>query len=94
MATPISGSFFTDVSIDQATLKVPETSLELYRTTEPWSGFGIIETFTTSGIHNNCINKGVTIDAVYDLDGKISSTTSRGIKIIRTSDGTTRKVMR
>lgn len=94
IATPISGNFFSDVPINQATLKVPETSLESYRTTEPWSGFGTIEAFSTSGINNNYINREVTIDAVYDLDGKISSTTSRGIKIIRTSDGTTRKVMR
>ena len=94
IATPISGNFFSDVPINQATLKVPETSLEAYRTTEPWSGFGTIEAFSTSGINNNYINREVTIDAVYDLDGKISSTTSRGIKIVRMSDGTTRKVKR
>lgn len=94
IATPISGNFFSDVPINQATLKVPETSLEAYRTTEPWSGFGTIEAFSTSGINNNYINREVTIDAVYDLDGKISSTTSRGMKIVRMSDGTTRKVKR
>ena len=92
--TPISGTFFTQVPLDLATLYVPDASLESYRGTSPWSGFGTIEPISPSGIDDINASKEATIDAIYDLDGKISSTTSRGIKIVRMSDGTTKKVLR
>ena len=37
-----SNSPFDNTSIENATLHVPATSLELYRTTKPWSDFGTI----------------------------------------------------
>ena len=91
---PISGDFFGYTPIDQATIYVPEASLEAYKTTSPWSGFGTILPITSVGINYNTANKEVMIDAVYDLDGKRSNGTSRGLNIIRMSDGTTRKVMK
>ena len=94
IATPINGDFFSGTPIDQATLYVLETSLDAYRTTSPWSGFGTILPITSVGINYNTANKEVTIDAVYNLDGKRSNGTSRGLNIIRMSDGTTRKVMK
>ena len=92
--TPINGDFFVFTPIDQATLYVMEASLDAYQTTSPWSGFGTIQPITSTGINYNTANKEVTIDAVYDLDGKRSNGTSRGLNIIRMSDGTTRKVMK
>ena len=71
-----------------------EASLDAYQTTSPWSGFGTILPITSTGINYNTANKEVTIDAVYDLDGKRSNGTSRGLNIVRMSDGTTRKVMK
>ena len=94
IATPINGDFFYNTPFDQATLYVLEASLDAYRTTSPWSGFGTILPITSTGINYNTANKEVTIDAVYDLDGKRSNGTSRGLNIIRMSDGTTRKVMK
>ena len=94
IATPIDGNFFSETPIDQATLYVLEASLDAYKTTNPWSGFGKILPITSTGINYNTANKEVTIDAVYDLDGKRSNGTSRGLNIIRMSDGTTRKVMK
>ena len=94
IATPINGDFFYNTPFDQATLYVLEASLDAYRTTSPWSGFGTILPITSVGINYNTANKEVTIDAVYDLDGKRSNGTSRGLNIIRMSDGTTRKVMK
>ena len=92
--TPISGDFFREVYIDKATLKVPEASLVSYRATSPWSGFGTILPISLSGINDVNANKEATIDAIYDIDGKISTPTSRGIKIVRMSDGTTKKVLK
>ena len=94
IATPINGDFFYETPIDQATLYVPEASLEAYKTTYEWNMFGTILPITSTGINYNTANKEVTIDAVYDLDGKRSNGTSRGLNIIRMSDGTTRKVMK
>ena len=94
IATPIKDDFFPGTPIDQATLYVLEASLDAYRTKWPWSGFGAILPITSNGINYNTANKEVTIDAVYDLDGKRSNGTSRGLNIIRMSDGTTRKVMK
>ena len=92
--TPINGYFFYETPIYHATLYVPDASLDAYRTTSPWRGFGKILPITSTGINYNTANKEVTIDAVYDLDGKRSNGTSRGLNIIRMSDGTTRKVMK
>ena len=92
--TPISGDMFNSSPIENATLYVPDASLESYRGTSPWSGFGTIEPISPSGIDDINASKEATIDAIYDLDGKISSTTSRGIKIVSMSDGTTKKVLR
>ena len=91
--TPRYGSLFEFSPIDQATLYVPEASLDAYKTTSPWSGFGTILPINASGIKNNTTVKPVTVDAVYDLDGKRTNG-YRGINIIRMSDGTTKKVMK
>lgn len=92
--TAIKGGFFFDVPFQQATLYVPEASLESYKTTSPWSNFGTILPITSTGIKNTSAIKSNTIDAVYDLDGKRSNGTNRGVNIIRMTDGTTRKVMK
>lgn len=92
--TAKSGDFFIDSPIDQATLYVPEASLESYKTTSPWSDFGTILPITATGIEDNTAAKSNTIDAIYDLDGKRSNGANRGMNIIRMTDGTTRKVMK
>ena len=66
----IKGGVFFDVPFQQATLYVPEASLESYKTTSPWSNFGTILPITSTGIENTSAIKSNTIDAVYDLDGK------------------------
>ena len=92
--TAIEGSFFPFTPIDQATLYVPEASLESYRTTADWNGFGIILPISSSGIENNTIVKSDAIGAIYDLDGKRSNGARRGLHIMRMTDGTIKKVMR
>ena len=42
MPTAIKGDFFPSTPIDQATLYVPKASLDSYKSTYPWSGFGTI----------------------------------------------------
>ena len=94
MTNVIEGYFFSATPINQATLYVPEASLESYKSTSPWSRFGTILPITATDIQNNAAEKSATLDAIYDLDGKRNNGTGHGMKIIRMTDGTTKKVMK
>ena len=83
-----------------ATLYVPESAIEKYRTTSPWSGFWTIVGLTQDmidGIDNLRADEANGSDdtetARYDAQGRRLSAPQRGINIIRMSDGTTKKVL-
>ena len=84
-------SFETPASL---TLHVPASSLEAYKTTNPWSNFGTIVALTDEEVGVKTIdNEQLTIDNVYDLSGRQQRKMQKGINIIRMSDGTTKKVL-
>ena len=92
---PISAnSIFSGDPINKATLYVPEASLNSYKTTSPWSGFGTILAIKSSGIETNTVGTSATMDAIYNLEGKRIGGIKRGMNILRMSDGTTRKIMK
>ena len=87
---------FRETNIESATLYVPAASLEAYKSTKPWSGFGTIVGLTEDEIDavEDVQAAGVAAEADrYDLQGHIIAKPQKGINIIRTSDGTTRKVL-
>ena len=94
---PELGNNVFDISHYNATLHVPEVSLEAYNTTEQWMDFGIIVALTDSdptptgikGINNDVM----TGERYYSIDGKQIATPQRGLNIIRTNDGTTKKIV-
>ena len=94
---PELGNNVFDSSHYDATLHVPEVSLEAYNTTEQWMDFGIIVALTDSdptpigikGINNDIM----TGERYYSIDGKRIATPQRGLNIIRMNDGTTKKVV-
>lgn len=91
--TAIKENFlFRFTPIEQATLYVPEASLESYKTTSPWSEFGTILPISSTGIESPAISE-PTIEAIYNLEGKRLNNMGRGVNILRMSDGTTRKVL-
>ena len=92
--TAIEGDFFNGTPIEQATLYVPESSLDSYKATSPWSSFGTILPISTTGIGEIATEEGASIDAIYNLEGKRGNGISRGLSIIRMSDCTTRKVLK
>ena len=92
--TAIEGNFFSSTPIGQATLYVPESSLLSYQSTSPWSSFGTILPISTTGIGEIATDGDACIDAIYDIGGKRGNGISRGLNIIRMSDGTTRKVLK
>lgn len=89
---------FLDVPIVNATLHVPAASVEAYRTTTPWSGFGKIVALTDNDPKPTSVNSLKTEEkatpvATYSIDGRRLSQPQRGLNIIRMSDGSTKKVM-
>ena len=92
---PATGSdAFKNVNITSATLYVPEVSLDAYKTTEPWSGFGNIVPIEATEIQNiDITNEGQKISEIFTLDGKPQNELQKGINIVKYSDGTTKKVM-
>ena len=92
---PIGDNFiFDNAPINEATLYVPEASLNSYKTTFPWSDFGKILAIKSTGIETNTVGTSATVDAIYNLEGKRIGGIKRGMNILRMSDGTTRKIMK
>ena len=80
-----------------ATLHVPESSLDAYRSADWWMYFGSIVALTDddpkpTGIQS--VNSNVIpVEHYYSLDGKQTTIPQRGLNIIRMSDGTIKKVV-
>jgi hypothetical protein len=93
----LEGDVFGYGYYSNATLHVPEGSLDVYRSAEWWMYFGSIVALTDDdpkptgiqGVNSNVIPVG----HYYSLDGKQTTIPQRGINIIRMSDGTTKKVV-
>ena len=74
---------FNNSNIGSATLHVLAGSVEKYKTTEPWSGFGNIVALTTTPV-NSILNDEPSVNSQshYDLQGrKLSGKPARGIYI-------------
>ena len=83
---------FDSTDISQATLHVPKSALEAYQSTKPWSEFGKIVAIGETDIHE--VKASVPAkSSYYSLSGIRLKSPSKGINIIRQSDGTTRKVI-
>jgi hypothetical protein len=87
---------------------VPESAIEQYKTTEPWSGFGTIIGLTQDmidgirEIKDESLTPALSEGDWYDLNGRkmvngqssmVNGKLPRGINILRYSNGTTRKVL-
>ena len=91
-----SSDTFTDANISNATLHVPAESIGAYKSTAPWSGFGNIIALTEEETAIGFVTgnqKEQNVDALYDLNGRKISKLQRGINIVRSNDGSAKKVM-
>ena len=92
---PIGDNYiFTYAPINEATLYVPEVSLNSYKTTLSWSDFGTILAIKSSGIETNTVGTSAIVDAIYNLEGNRNGGIKSGMNILRMSNGTTRKIMK
>ena len=81
---------FENTPIDKATLYVVDGLVDVYKLVMPWNGFGTIVGLST-GINS------VTIDSedamIFDMQGNRLDNIRKGVNIIRTRDGKTKKMM-
>lgn len=88
----IETNTFSDNTFYNATLYVPEGTIDKYKTTEGWKKFAFIE----EGIPSNIIN--INNDALkekkrYTLNGRIITLPQKGINIIQMNNGKNKKVL-
>ena len=97
---PTAKSYSFDDDLSNATLHVYASSVDDYKTTEPWSRFGKIVALTDEEIVTDILEVKEKREeekrgagAVYDLNGLQHSSLQRGVHIVRSLDGRTKKVV-
>ena len=86
------GSFSQD-TFNNATLYVPNGTIDKYRTTDGWKDFVNIVEGAPAGIDAPQMGKDVKVVDAYQLNGLKRNDVQRGLNIVRMSDGATRKVV-
>ena len=87
-----NSAFGNDISY--RTLHVPEGSIENYKNTEPWSKFGSIVALTDEETSIKSINGGGSSDILrFSLDGKRLNAPQKGLNIIKTPNGQSKKIL-
>ena len=83
---------FENTPIETGTLYVVDNLKDSYKATSPWSGFGKIIGFEEStGINAITIGSGNAF--IFDMQGNRLDNVRKGVNIIRTKDGKTKKVI-
>ena len=87
--------FGIDTSIyNNATLYVPKESIDLYKSTIPWSYFKSIVDIESTDINHITHTDDNEIKAVFGVDGKRIDGMKKGMNIVKMNDGETRKVIK
>lgn len=90
---------FSEIDKDQCTLYVPEGSVEAYRTAKYWKDFKNIKEkyYSSTGINKVNTNSGSQKEvheiSRYSINGQRVNAPTRGVNIVKYSDGTTKKIM-
>lgn len=86
---------FIETPIKNAILHVPASSLDAYKQSAPWSGFGKIVALTgnETDVESHYIEENGDPVGIYSINGQRISKPKRGLNIIRMSDGSTKKVI-
>ena len=90
---------FSAIDKKQCTLYVPEGSVEAYRTAKYWKDFKNIKEkyYSSTGINKVNTNSGSQEEvheiSRYSINGQRLNAPTRGINIVKYSDGTTKKIM-
>lgn len=93
------GGVFANCNNESVTLHVPASAIDDYKSKDPWNTFNKIVALTDEELTaiKNIENEQEIISneatEIYDLQGHRLSQPQRGVNIIRTADGKTRKVL-
>ena len=91
---PITGSNAFRSVTGGAILHVPSSAMGSYRSQSPWREFYNIVALTDKETGIAAIDNGQQeVYEVYDMNGRKYTQMQRGVNIIRSADGTTRKVL-
>lgn len=85
-----SSDVFEGSNISNATLHVPEDLVGTYKNVAPWNGFGTIVGLSTDIITISIDQSDVLI---FDIQGNRLNNVRKGLNIIRTRDGNTKKIV-
>lgn len=86
-------STFSQATYENATLYVPQGTVDIYKEKGGWKEFCNIEDSLPNSItHPTNRSSEATEIERYTLDGKQIAKPQRGLNVIRMSDGSTRKV--
>lgn len=87
-------SAFNACDLSKVKLHVPERLIDEYKTTEPWKQFGTILSLTGEETGIKSIDRDGSSEMLrFTLDGKRLNAPQKGINIIKTPNGQTRKVL-
>ena len=90
---PLSSfSFGGGGSLSNCKLYVPKGCANKYRNAEVWRDFDI-EEMEVTGIASVTNDSTITEVSRYDVNGQQLSVPTKGLKIVRYSDGTVKKIM-
>ena len=82
---------FDDSYPENATLHVPDESLDAYKNTDPWRRFGTKVGLTETNIQP--LNSIAEPSDIYSLEGQRTEQPRKGVNIVRMSDVTVKKVV-
>ena len=92
--TPISaGSAFSGVGISKCTLYVPQGTEQDYWLAPVWGDFGKIVEFDATGIDKVTTSTDAKELSRYSVNGQRLSAPSKGLNIVKYSDGSVKKVV-
>ncbi len=82
------------VTLSSLTLHVPAISLEAYRNADIWKNFGQIVAIDEGDGIEQPTSEAFTNQNAYDLNGRRTTKTQKGINLLRDADGRVKKVVR
>ena len=92
--TPISaGTAFDGVDVSKCTLYVPQGAYQDYWLTDVWGDFGNIVEYDVTGIDNVTDTNDTQEISRYSVNGQRLSAPTKGLNIVKYSDGSVKKVV-
>ena len=84
---------FENVAKQNCTLYVPMGTYQDYWITDFWSYFGNVVEYDATGIGGATVSSDVKELSRYSVDGQQLSTSTKGVNIVKYSDGSVKKVV-